>query len=38
MKEKIEEILVVYMPIIILWAYAIICILILIGTIFLILL
>lgn len=38
MKERIEEILVVYMPIIILWAYAIICILIFIGIIFLILL
>ena len=38
MKEKLKEILVVYMPIIILWAYVIIVILILIGTIFLILL
>lgn len=37
MKEKIEEILVVYMPIIIFWSYAIIYILILIGIIFLIL-
>ena len=37
MREKLEEILVVYMPIIIFWAYAIIYILILIGIVFLIL-
>lgn len=37
MKKKLEEILAVYMPIIIFWAYAIIYILILIGIVFLIL-